>query len=369
MLSLRVAPDIELRWLELPQASLFLSLVNQHRSELRVHLGFVDSFLSIRDAEDLIERGRRELARGFGFNASVWVNGQLAGMAGLSDVSATHRKAELEFWLVPPFWGRGIGSKVVAAVVAHGFGELNLNRIQLLSPLDHLRGGHLARKLGFQLEGVLRQDRVQNNRIVSHEVYSMLRGDWRGGTLGRFTRDLGDGAQLRLLEPRHAPNVFDLVDTNRAHLRRFMPWVDGTQNMQQSLEFVQSGLRAFANSDGADYGIWQDDQLAGIIGLHFIDWAHQVTQFGYWLGAAFTGRGLMTRAGRAMLQYAFADLGLRRVNVSHAIENAASQAVIERLGFVFESQTRDAEWMYDRFLSWRSYALLRQEWSVNGEKP
>ncbi len=362
MLSLRVAPDIELRWLELHQAKLLLDLVNRYRSELRVYLEFVDSFLTIQNAEDLIERGRRDLARGLAFNAGIWVNGQLVGMAGLLDVNPAHRKAEIEYWLAPPFWGRGIGSKVAAAVLAHGFGELNLNRIQLLNPLDNTRSQHLAQKLGFRLEGVLRQDRFHNNRIVSHEVYSMLRGDWRGGTLGRFTLDLGGGAELRLLEPRHASNVFELIDTNRAHLRRFLPWVDGTQNVQHSLEFIRSGMRGFANNDGADYGIWQDDQLAGLIGLHFVDWTHQVTQFGYWLAEAFTGRGLMTRAGRAILRYAFKDLGLRRVGISHAAENVASQAVIERLGFVFESQTREAEWMYDRFLTWRSYGLLREEW-------
>jgi ribosomal-protein-serine acetyltransferase len=365
MLSLGVAPNIELRWLELHHAKRLFDLVDQHRMALRPFLRFVDQFLSLRDAEDVIERSRRDLARGVGLSASVWVADELAGMVSLFDLSTAHHKAELEVWLAPPFWGRGIGSKVVAAVVAHSFGELELNRIQLRVQLDNAAARRVAQNLGFELEGVMRHDRIQQQRVVSHEVYSMLVRDWRGGTLGRFTRDLGDGAHLRLLEARHASHVFDLINTNRSHLRRFLPWVDGTREVQHSREFIQSGLRAFAGSDGADYGIWQDDQLAGIIGLHFIDWTHQVTQFGYWLGEGFTGRGLMTRAGRAILQYAFSDLGLRRINVAHALENTASRAVIERLGFVFESETRDAEWMYDRFLSWRSYGLLREEWLNN----
>jgi ribosomal-protein-serine acetyltransferase len=365
MLSLRVAPNIELRWLELHQASLLFGLIDLHRAQLRSVVDGVDRWVSVRDAEDLIEASRRDLPRGHGFEASVWVNGELAGLVGLFDLNAGHRKAELRGWLAPPFWERGIASKVVAAVIAHGFGELELNRIQLRSPLEHAPSQRLAERLGFELEGVVRQDRVHQKRVLSHRVYSMLARDWRGGTLGRFTRALGSGAELRLLEARHAPHVFGLIDTNRAHLRRFLPWVDGTQGVKDSLEFVQSGLRAFAGSDGADYGIWQDNQLAGVIGLHFIDWSNQVTQFGYWLGEAFTGRGLMTRAGRAILQYAFQDLGMRRVNVAHAFENVASRRVIERLGFVFESETRDAEWMYDRFISWRSYGLLREEWQAN----
>ncbi len=177
-----------------------------------------------------------------------------------------------------------------------------------------------------------------------------------------FSKNLTDGAKLSLLELRHAADVFALVDANREHLRRWLPWVDDTRTVDDSGQFIRSSLEKFAQGGGFDAGIWQDGRLAGVIGLHYINWNHRRTYLGYWLGQEFTGRGLMTRACEAVLEHCFTGLGLNCVGSAAATGNAPSNAVLRRVGFQFEGVTRDAEWLYDHFVDHNAYSILEREW-------
>jgi ribosomal-protein-serine acetyltransferase len=177
-----------------------------------------------------------------------------------------------------------------------------------------------------------------------------------------FSKDLTDGAKLSLLEHRHSADVFGLVDSNREHLRRWLPWVDGTKTVDDSRGFIRSSLERFAQGDGFDAGIWQDGQLAGVIGLHYIHWHHRRSYLGYWLGQEFTGRGLMTRACETVLEHCFTELDLNSVGSAAATGNSPSNAVLRRVGFQFEGVTRDAEWLYDHFVNHNAYSVLGREW-------
>ena len=70
----------------------------------------------------------------------------------------------------------------------------------------------------------------------------------------------------------------------------------------------------------------------------------------------------MTRACQALIGFAFKDLLLNRVEIWAAVENARSIAVIERLGFLEEGVRRQAEWVHDRYVDLRCFAILRGEW-------
>ncbi|MBX9802055.1 MAG: GNAT family N-acetyltransferase [Caulobacteraceae bacterium] len=61
---------------------------------------------------------------------------------------------------------------------------------------------------------------------------------------------------------------------------------------------------------------------------------------GYWIGQPFAGRGLATAAVRAMVDWAFDDLHLHRVEAACVPDNRASRRVLEKTGFVLEGQAR-----------------------------
>jgi ribosomal-protein-serine acetyltransferase len=168
--------------------------------------------------------------------------------------------------------------------------------------------------------------------------------------------------ELRIYEERHAHEVAALVDQNRAYLRQWLPWIDYSRTVEDSRAFIRSSLQQFAQNEGFQTGIWYRDTLAGVIGYQSINWADRKVEIGYWLAEAFQGKGLMTRACRTLVTYAFTELGLNKVQIECASENIRSCAIPKRLGFIQEGVLRDGEWINDRFVDLVVYGMLAREW-------
>jgi len=177
-----------------------------------------------------------------------------------------------------------------------------------------------------------------------------------------FAYQADEHIQLRLLEPRFAEDLFQLADRNRAYLREWLPWVDGTRTPIDTSNYIKFTLSEFARNNGFQAGIFYQGNIAGCIGLHSIDWENKKTSIGYWLGSEFQGRGIMTRSCKAIINHIFNDLGLNRVEIRAAVMNRRSRAVPERLGFTQEGTIRRAEWLYDHYVDHVVYGLLKEEW-------
>jgi RimJ/RimL family protein N-acetyltransferase len=81
---------------------------------------------------------------------------------------------------------------------------------------------------------------------------------------------------------------------------------------------------AFAEIDGVQ-------TLVGAGGLS--EGEGGVLDLGYWLGAPFRGKGYATEIARALVDYAFEQIGVDRITVSCRVTNTASRRVIEKCGF------------------------------------
>jgi ribosomal-protein-serine acetyltransferase len=84
---------------------------------------------------------------------------------------------------------------------------------------------------------------------------------------------------------------------------------------------------------------------------------------GYWVAGENEGRGLVTKASRALTDIAFRDLGMHRVWLSADERNTRSRAVAERLGFHLEGVHRGDSRRGDRFRDTVIYAILEDEWA------
>ncbi len=160
---------------------------------------------------------------------------------------------------------------------------------------------------------------------------------------------------MRLLHEQDAETLFATIDKNRAHLRPWLPWVDKSISAEQTREFIRNSCD--------QYGIFVDGDLAGAIGLHKIDAANRNTSIGYWLEAGKQGRGVMTRACRAVVTYAFEQRRLHRIEIRCATGNVRSCAIPQRLGFTREGVIREAEWVNDGFLDLVIWGMLERDWT------
>lgn len=176
-----------------------------------------------------------------------------------------------------------------------------------------------------------------------------------------FKRDLGDGAELFIRGPEHAEECFALIDANREHLAQWLNWVDGCKTVEDIRASIDRAAQAFNEKGEVVAAICVGGRIAGIAGLEHVNEAGNA-QIGYWLGKHYEGRGLVTRACRALLDYAFGTLGLERVAISVAVDNHRSKAVPKRLGFTYEGTLRHAHRLRDRFQDLEIYSMLRDDW-------
>ena len=168
--------------------------------------------------------------------------------------------------------------------------------------------------------------------------------------------------ELRILEERHAPDVFSLVDHDRAYLRQWLTWVDTTKAQADTLAFIRDSLHKFSSGDAITAGIWHHNRLAGVIGTVNYSRHWRKVEIGYWIAEASQGNGLVTDSCRALVTHLFTELDLNRVEIHCAVSNSKSAAVPRRLGFQLEGTLREANFAAGRFHDVCVFGMLKRDW-------
>jgi len=126
--------------------------------------------------------------------------------------------------------------------------------------------------------------------------------------------------------------------------------------------FIRAQLEKFAKGNGFQLGIWLNGELIGSIGLNYILSQFRCTEIGYWLGAEYEGRGVMTKACRYLCGYLFDELNLNRIEIPCAETNVKSRAIPKRLGFSQEGKLRQMGYTQNGLVDYVIYGLLADEW-------
>ena len=106
----------------------------------------------------------------------------------------------------------------------------------------------------------------------------------------------------------------------------------------------------------------ESGELAGAMGL-LVSREHARAEIGYWIGVPYWNRGYATEAGRAVVRFAFEELGLNRVDAEVFSRNPASSRVLQKLGMRHEGTHRAHIVKWGQSIDVESYAVLRAEWN------
>jgi RimJ/RimL family protein N-acetyltransferase len=112
---------------------------------------------------------------------------------------------------------------------------------------------------------------------------------------------------------------------------RFIPYIPIPYGEKEGRAFLDFVERAWSESDERTFAICVDeDVLVGAVTVRL----HEGGTVGYWLSSSQRGRGLMTEAVRAVVQWAREEHRIQWLRLWTHPDNRASQAVAERAGFV-----------------------------------
>lgn len=103
---------------------------------------------------------------------------ELIGTCGFYDWNKTASRAEIGYDLEPKYWGQGIMTEALRAVLKYGFKVMRLNRIQAIIDSENTESVKLVYRLGFKKEGVLRQRSYFNGQFRDDVCFSLLRKEW-----------------------------------------------------------------------------------------------------------------------------------------------------------------------------------------------
>lgn len=154
-------------------------------------------------------------------------------------------------------------------------------------------------------------------------------------------------------------------DISDPDISRQMAWEAHTER-SQTIDFLKNEVARREAGKGITWAVLKDGSFCGIFSLIGLVRRHRAltynkAELAYWLSRKYQRQGIMTEAGRCVLRFAFGELNLHKLFVSHFSDNLASENLIRRLGFRYvgeqvEEFQKDGVWHNHKL-----YELLESE--------
>ncbi len=176
-----------------------------------------------------------------------------------------------------------------------------------------------------------------------------------------FTCTIDKDLTLRQLRKEDSAELFALIDHNRTFLGEWLSSDNLFKTLAEAENFIQPAFWEFAPGDSVlNSGVWYYGSLAGLVQLH---WAlFTKPTLGYWLGFEFQHKGIMLRSVKALIDYAFDVLSMKRLSIYCAVHNLRSRRIPERLGFQLDRIEPNAETINGVAVDDAVYTMTAKKW-------
>ena len=101
-------------------------------------------------------------------------NEDFCGAIGFNNLERKHNKAEIGFWLLPEFWGKGIITEVMQQVCNYAFNQLLLHRIEAYVDTRNERCKNTLIKFYFAFEGTMNECELEEDKYVSLDIFAYI---------------------------------------------------------------------------------------------------------------------------------------------------------------------------------------------------
>jgi ribosomal-protein-alanine N-acetyltransferase len=134
------------------------------------------------EAEQRVERIQTAFQEHAGIRWAIAdrASGQLVGTAGFWRLLKPHYRAEIGYELAPEWWGQGVMTEAVGAMLHFGFTSMGLHSVEAQIHPDNSASRRVLEKLGFVQEGHLRENFYDPIETIFTDtaVFGLLKADW-----------------------------------------------------------------------------------------------------------------------------------------------------------------------------------------------
>lgn len=143
---------------------LALPVVYEHTSWVVESVSELEDFVC--SSEALLPPSQRRFA------VALRSTGQLVGTAGFHTISPGNKTAELAYDLAPPYWGKGIATRVCSTLVSWAHSHVGLVRVQATVLESNIRSSSVLQRCGFEHEGLLKSYRMVRGKPGNFHMHS-----------------------------------------------------------------------------------------------------------------------------------------------------------------------------------------------------
>ncbi len=293
----------------------------QRSDERIIQYTAIPKALDINDAVNFIDRILDFAEKGESIYWAICRKGEqkLIGTICLWHLDMEKTTAEIGYSLHPDFWGMGLTTEAVRAVVEFGFTAMGANVIEAYSNAQNLASIKLLEKTGFAKIG------TEEN----HSIYALCRPPL-GGVLLETER-----LRLREITPDDAPFLLELLNSPGWHTNI---GDRGVHNLDDARKYAIYRIWLICRLKGFSFNLLErktDSALLGMCGLIKRDFLDDV-DIGYALLPQYFGQGYAVEAAKAVSNFAKETLKLPRLAAITIESNKPSQRVLEKIGLRFE---------------------------------
>ncbi|MBC7884925.1 MAG: GNAT family N-acetyltransferase [Saprospiraceae bacterium] len=142
------------------RVNLFMSVAYHTLEEVQVQLDWYTELL--------------EKQTGIWWGICMKDTGQMIGNGGYHKWEHQHRCAELGYWLLPEYQGKGYAAEAVKVMLDYGFSSMDLHRIEAIVEGGNQASSLLLKRLDFDLEGIRKECEFIKGRFIDLEIWAKL---------------------------------------------------------------------------------------------------------------------------------------------------------------------------------------------------
>ena len=167
----------------------------------------------------------------------------------------------------------------------------------------------------------------------------------------------------QILRPHQTSDIeasYLAVRESMDHLSRWMPWCHPGYAMEDAAAWVNGAMERFKAREAFEFVISDEEgAYLGGCGLNLIRPVDRVANLGYWVRSSRAAQGLATAAAKALVEWAFKNTDLVRIEVIVAVSNTASRRVAQKLGADCEGLLRKRLFLAGQSKDALMFSILR----------
>ena len=179
MVSIIIEKELQLRSYQVEDMASLFAAINNSRQHLNPWLDWVSKTTKPEHSLQFIQDSLRQLDDQDALALGIFVGDTVIGGIGMHQWDKKTRRAQIGYWIAHEYEGKGIITRCLTSFITFLFEKIGLNKIEIHFAQPNKRSAKVAGRLGFKIEGIVRQSILRNGMPEDVVISGLLKSEWK----------------------------------------------------------------------------------------------------------------------------------------------------------------------------------------------